>query len=468
MWFALPRLAGRHLGLRASAIVAVAGVVAVLGGSARAQSANAPLAGEDLSAVTPGIFANVNCNPEDTSTFTFKAEGIATGPYPGTFREMGTIHLGPLVSIGSTNFGFDTGPVTLFDAHFRIESGSTVVTGTKRLAGEPSFDLGQGTCTNFQNLSIRVGQTTIVNASGTYLNFSARAAYDATISSPTGTTQVEGLAFAQGSQLDVTGTCLELQVVCERHLGAFRETFITSQPKEPPPPPPPEPAALFLSPKAATNEIRTTHTVTAEVVGAAPLPQPIANETVRFEVTGSVEATGSCNTGPDGTCSFTYQGPDFPGADLIRAYVDEDNDRTQDPGEPQDEATKEWVLTIPLPGHVTGGGRIPTDDLSGEISFGFNAHNFLPEPGMHARCTLVDRSTDTMIKCLDAIVVAQSPTHATFSGNALVNGVATRYTIDVDDLGEGDGALLQDMFKIQTDNGYSAAGFLTAGNIQIH
>ena len=57
-------------------------------------------------------------------------------------------------------------------------------------------------------------------------------------------------------------------------------------------------------------------------------------------------------------------------------------------------------------------------------------------------------------------------THATFSGNAEINGAPTMYHIDVDDLGEP--GTLRDTFKIVTDSGYSAAGVLTGGNIQIH
>ena len=56
-------------------------------------------------------------------------------------------------------------------------------------------------------------------------------------------------------------------------------------------------------------------------------------------------------------------------------------------------------------------------------------------------------------------------THATFRGTATVNGVATTYVIDIDDLHEsGSGG---DTFKLVTPL-YSVAGPLTQGNIQIH
>ncbi len=59
----------------------------------------------------------------------------------------------------------------------------------------------------------------------------------------------------------------------------------------------------------------------------------------------------------------------------------------------------------------------------------------------------------------------QAGTHATFFGNATVNGVAT-YRIDVDDLAEPGAG--RDTFKIQTANGYTVGGVLLRGNIQVH
>lgn len=60
----------------------------------------------------------------------------------------------------------------------------------------------------------------------------------------------------------------------------------------------------------------------------------------------------------------------------------------------------------------------------------------------------------------------QTATHATFFGEAEVNGVVTDYRIDVDDNAEpGKG---RDTFEIQTGTGYSAAGILDGGSIKIH
>ena len=71
------------------------------------------------------------CQPGGT-TFDFRASGVATGPYPGTFTETGTVTFGPPSS------GFLTTPVVAFESSFRVDAifagNPAVVTGTKRLA----------------------------------------------------------------------------------------------------------------------------------------------------------------------------------------------------------------------------------------------------------------------------------------------------------------------------------------------
>ena len=223
------------------------------------------------------------------------------------------------------------------------------------------------------------------------------------------------------------------------------------------------PATVTLSPADAVNNVGTTHTVTATVKDAAN--QPVPNITVRFSVMGATTTSGSCTTNTSGQCSFSYQGPNLPGADLIDAYADTDNDNVRDPGEPEAvPATKAWVLPTSTAGHVTGGGQISNSLANDKIAFGFNAKS--DANGVKGECTVVDPSTDTMIKCIDATVVNTSGTHATIFGNARVNGVATTYRIDVDDLTKpGTG---NDTFRIQTGSGYTVGGTLKSGNIQIH
>jgi len=118
------------------------------------------------------------------------------------------------------------------------------------------------------------------------------------------------------------------------------------------------------------------------------------------------------------------------------------------------------ITTEPLnaPGHATGGGQVPADS-----SFGFAAKS--DASGMKGNCTVIDRAAAAKVKCLDVTFFSQTGTHATFAGHATVNGTATTYRIDVDDLGEPGAG--QDTFKIVAGS-YSAGGTLTEGNVQIH
>src|SRR5918996_1440081 len=85
------------------------------------------------------------------------------------------------------------------------------------------------------------------------------------------------------------------------------------------------PAMLTLTPAADTNLVGTSHTVTATVTNAAG--GPVANVTVRFTVTGSVNTSGQCTT--------------------ITAVADTNNNGTQNAGEPVGAAEKTWTPGAP-------------------------------------------------------------------------------------------------------------------------
>ncbi|MGH2471967.1 MAG: hypothetical protein ACRDG6_06145 [Candidatus Limnocylindria bacterium] len=113
------------------------------------------------------------CQPGGT-TFEFNAAGIATGPYPGTFTETGTVTIGP--ASGTDLFNAS---VVAFESSFRIDSvfeGRPVeVTGTKRLAF-----VGTGHCADvaagdpFRSSRIAIVQATyqarIKTSRGTYFD----------------------------------------------------------------------------------------------------------------------------------------------------------------------------------------------------------------------------------------------------------------------------------------------------------
>jgi hypothetical protein len=98
------------------------------------------------------------------------------------------------------------------------------------------------------------------------------------------------------------------------------------------------------------------------------------------------------------------------------------------------------------------------------VTFGFTAKS--DKNGVKGNCVVIDRTTNTTVKCSDASTYYQAGTHATFGGNATVNGVPTTYRILIDDNAEpGVGT---DTFTITTASGYGATGILTQGNIQVH
>jgi hypothetical protein len=223
------------------------------------------------------------------------------------------------------------------------------------------------------------------------------------------------------------------------------------------------PGSVTLAPPDAVNPVSTEHSVTATVNDADGAP--FAGVTVRFTVTGSVSTAGSCVTAVDGACTFTYAGPDFPGADMISAFADSDGDGDQDSGEPSaaNEATKAWVLPASTAGHMTGGGQIWNSAQSDRIAFGFNAS--ADDGGAKGTCNVEDPFSNTHVKCLDADVVNQTANSAVIYGDATVNGVATTYRIQVTDNAEPG---TTDVFKITTASGYSAGGTVAKGNIQVH
>jgi hypothetical protein len=401
-------------------IVAALGVLCLSVASPAAT--NASMTGETLSG---GIgsssptnlycdFPGVNDVPPSQQNYTWRFQvggdsAIAAGPYPGHFSEQATIAV-------------VNGMVTSFSANFTIVSGDTTITGTKQLAPVG----GTGSCTYGPPFSISADLT---------------ASYQAQIQTPTGTTTDSGTSSVHAQE--ITGVS-----------SRFTEDFTSTA----------GPGSVTLSPVAATNNVGTNHTVTATVTNTAGAPSQ--NTPVIFRVIGADTVSGSCTTDPIGQCSFTYSGPQLPGADAITACADSNANSSCDAGEPVGEATKAWIYPTSTAGQTTGGGQIDNAAGDAKIAFGFTAKS--DANGLKGECTVVDISpaTNIKVKCLDVTTLVQSGTHSFFAGHATVNGVATDYRIDVDDLAEpGKG---RDTFKIQTSSGYTVGGVLTNGNIQVH
>jgi hypothetical protein len=133
------------------------------------------------------------------------------------------------------------------------------------------------------------------------------------------------------------------------------------------------PFALIVSPAAGVGPVDTRHCVIATVTDA--FGNAVSGLTVRFLVTGAVDATGAESTNAAGQATFCYLGPPLPGVDAITAYADRNRDNIRDPGEPGGAAARTWALPLTTPlcdVAVTVGGRI-TARTGDKATFGGNA-----------------------------------------------------------------------------------------------
>jgi hypothetical protein len=182
---------------------------------------------ENLVAAADGFTSTASCDTASTSTVSWTAQGVATGPYPGTFTASGTLTIGPQTLPGSHppvpgREGTVAGPLQSFEESFTITSGTTTITGTKSLQ-LPVASGTLGTCqhvTQFPILDLFDGQGTVVEA-----NASTR--YQATISGTAGTSTDSGQAFATLADIQITGSC-PAGPTCNARIAGFNETFTLS------------------------------------------------------------------------------------------------------------------------------------------------------------------------------------------------------------------------------------------------
>lgn len=232
----------------------------------------------------------------------------------------------------------------------------------------------------------------------------------------------------------------------------------------------PTPAFLALSPVAATNPVGTSHAVTATVTDSTA--EPVPGVVVQFTVQGSVSASGSCTTDANGQCSFTYQGPPFPGADTITAFADTNEDGDQDPGEPSGAATKTWVLPVSTPGcevTISNGGQI-TANNGDKATFGGHALVSSSGEEVSGQQEYQDHGPvqPMNVHSINVLATACSVdrTEATIFGEATIDGSGSfDYRIRVKDAGEPG---TNDQYGILLSNGYfSGDQTLEGGNVQI-
>ncbi len=395
--------------LRLGAAALAAGVCFALPASA-AGATTVTLTGEILTAAPFASPNTVDCatSPGGTSTVGYHATGNATGPYPGTFDEIGTVT-------------FHDGSVDSVSIDFTILSGATTITGHKTL--EP----GQSTATCGPEPGfVMVAQ----------LAFNER--YTASVTGP--------VTFTESGRGNTTFRSQEFPNG-ERPMS-MEQDFQSGGPPG---------TTIELTPPTATNPVGTFHTVTALVRDATG--QPVQGMTVLFTVTpGGGSRCGA--TDANGVCSLTYRGPDFPQADEITACADTNVSGASEPGEPCAVATKIWTAPATTTGQVMGGGFIKGAGAS--FGVGANAATFTDPVKGH--CNVNDHVLHIHIRCLEVTTLILAGTHATLFGTALQDGIATNYRIDVEDLSDTG---VPDTFEIQTDLLYFNGGPLTGGNIQV-
>lgn len=162
------------------------------------------LQGENLVAPFTGLTVTSNCDEDGNSTVTYNANGVATGPFPGTFTAQGTITIGPQTIPARPptldSEGTFMGPVLTLNETFTITSAGTTITGTKTRTA-PLTELGErerGTC---QELTFFGG----VTGTGRIVEVEAATTYQATISSPLGSSTDAGRATPVLTLVEIVG-----------------------------------------------------------------------------------------------------------------------------------------------------------------------------------------------------------------------------------------------------------------------
>jgi hypothetical protein len=141
--------------------------------------------------------------------------------------------------------------------------------------------------------------------------------------------------------------------------------------------------------------------------------------------------------------------------------------------------------TASTPGKVTGGGvfDLVTGDpltetemlivkgmnagVGGRATFGLNAKFVAGAAAPTGSVSYRDHDVNLTIKSTAITLVLITGTHAQIKFKCTVGGVPDKNCqVDVDDFGTAGSDL--DTFSIKTDTGYSAAGVLRGGNIEVH
>jgi hypothetical protein len=152
------------------------------------------LEGEQLQSTSAQTSGTSQCDVNGTSTVHFSADGIAMGPFPGTFQASGTVTFGPQ-TVRAPLAVLPAGDVTSYDETFTIQSAAGDVTGTKSLYLGPIIGGEAGTCETVPPDVVGIGGSN-------YMQVVNVAQYQATIDGPLGTYTDSGLSFNSVAQID--------------------------------------------------------------------------------------------------------------------------------------------------------------------------------------------------------------------------------------------------------------------------
>jgi hypothetical protein len=227
---------------------------------------------------------------------------------------------------------------------------------------------------------------------------------------------------------------------------------------------------LTLEPATASNNVGTSHTVTATLKDSSG--NPVVGATILFSVSGANSASGSDTTDSSGQATFTYTGTNAGGDTITACYDKNTNTQCDVPTEPTATATKTWTQPpTPCTIKITNGGWIVTDDVdrasfggvAKETSTGTDSGNEEYQDHGPADPMNVHSLEITDVTC------DNTGTQASIFGNATVDGTGSHaFQIDVQDNGEpGKGT---DHYRMRIpDIGYDSGDhILRGGNVQIH
>jgi hypothetical protein len=179
---------------------------------------NSTIAGEAIRTNT--VTSQLTCSPNGQSLISYTAIGEATGPYPGTYVESGTVTFGPLVVQPGEQLGY-AAPV--IDASFTIRSGGATLNGTRHFS-DPSPLTGFATCVELVNEEFPFfgpGAFT-----GSFLSVGANALFDVEIVSPAGTTRESGSSPINVAEVNVrSANSSQVGAVFETWFQGVTRTF---------------------------------------------------------------------------------------------------------------------------------------------------------------------------------------------------------------------------------------------------